>query len=52
MFACFILSHGLPEPRLGDRHETSCECDQKNGTGIFVEGNRNRKPKKCETVFP
>ena len=30
-------------PRLGDRHETSCECDPNNGVDIFERRNRESK---------
>ena len=33
-------------PRMGDRHETSCECDQRNGADIFEHRNRDAKPEK------
>ena len=37
-------------PRLGDRHESSCECDEKNGADILEHGNRDGNPRSLEAV--
>ena len=39
-------------PRLGDRHETSCKCDQKNGTVVFEDRQRDGKSEKSGVLVP